>query len=753
MKKYTIFLSFIVASLGFIGCSEDFTESLGKGASKGDQIKFAAFIEDNTTRTSYGELTNGAYPIYWENDDKVLVWSPQATNDPNNLESTTTAKATYTVKSVGDNVSKYSLKDATEENALYWGNGDGENGTHDFYTFYPANANNYTTNGTFVFAVPREQDAVVSKVGDDAAGYTYTAVDMNAAIMAGHISKDRTAYTPNTEIVLPFKPLTTAFDIEILPPGDTDPGTTGEVNEVWITSVTIANKADLTSGRKILAGGFTYDAKTDTFGHYTNTQTSDDAGSYIVNIMLSEPVCLRRGKNDKLTVTGFMLPEIKSSSTDESGATLRVIVNCRKNTTSGEMKVYSKDVEWTATNKTNIEKHKCKVPLGLLPNPIVFSYETWMANLPEDTYISQISMPGTHDAGTYQQAGNFWEAIESSFGGTQALPIANQFDAGVRVLDLRPAYKDEVFNIAHGLINFDAIGFDSVLEQAISWLAAHPTEFIIIQLKNESSGRDGFLGIAGTENFVLWQQKIRAILENAGSEGNYNIKEFDPTMTLKEARGKFIFMSRDDYYSDSTNSAFGNWVGCKISGFPDNNEDTSQNTNGYNDNTANQLKPWYRSINTMFNNTSNNVYGTSHATIYVSDLYERPSSDNKKTAIVNSLSNTANKTGTKDIWCMTWLNRTGIAVPDQTGVYNGYAAEYIMGTTAYNSAFNLTGSNAAANEFAGMSNATYQNAGIVMIDWAWNKLDQDQYNGYKLIKAVVDNNFKGGGPAQKPKTN
>ena len=94
MKKYTIFLSFIVASLGFIGCSEDFTESLGKGASKGDQIKFAAFIEDNTTRTSYGELTNGAYPIYWENDDKVLVWSPQATNDPNNLESTTTAKAT-----------------------------------------------------------------------------------------------------------------------------------------------------------------------------------------------------------------------------------------------------------------------------------------------------------------------------------------------------------------------------------------------------------------------------------------------------------------------------------------------------------------------------------------------------------------------------------------------------------------------------------------------------------------------------------
>lgn len=742
MKKYTVFLSFLVASFGFIGCSEEFDESFGKGASKGDQIKFAAYIEDNTTRTAYGPLTDGAYPVYWVNGDKVKIWSPQATNDPNNLETTNGATATYTVANVGDNVSKYSLSGATEENALYWGNGDGENGTHDFYTFYPANANNYTTDdGTFVFAVPREQDAVVTKTGDDA-GYTYTAVDMNAAIMAGCVTIDRATYNPDTEIVLPFKPLTTAFDIEILPPGEpSDDSLEGEVDvdEVWITSVTIANDATLTSGRKILAGGFTYDVKNGgTFAHYTNTATNEDAGSYTVNVMLKEPVCLRRGKSDTLKVTGFMLPEIRSSSADESGATLRVIVNCRRNTSSGEMKAYSKNVSWTAENKSNIENRKCTVPLGLLPNPIVFSYETWMANLPEDTYVSQISLPGSHDSGTYDPESGLFQLDNA--GQTQFLSMYEQLNAGIRCMDFRPGCKYNfssgtyTMGIAHGWIQYE-VTFADVVTDVVKWLAEHPTEFVILKMKNESSGqsRTGTGSLLGvpvptyTDNFDLWQKYIIQELKKVGAE--YLIDDFDPYMTLKEARGKVLFMSRDHYLSgpDGTEEdGYGNhWVGCKISGWPDDNP------------TLMTGKTFFTPSHTR---DTGGIGGFSVSDVYRGDsdwLTNAPGESTKKAAIDGYLTACRDNTcGKQDYgeWYFVYLNVRGDS--RYTDVYNKYMVD-VLSRDPYVD--------------------TYKNVGVVLLDWAAKteeNLDtetkENPFGGYEVIKAVVDNNFKGDdGPDRK----
>ena len=730
--KYILCSALSLALLN--SCSDELKS--GKEMPAGDAIIFSASTNNANSRTAYGPLDEekNVWPVYWVTNDKVAVYCPEAgksAEDP----SVGTNLATYTVGTANGTSDIYDL--TAQWGGLYWGEDD----IHHFYTFYPTD-NLYLPNasgtalpddtkkledGWIVGAVPREQNATVTTTTSGNANII-TAVDMNAAIMAGHTYESRVNYGGN--ITLPFTPITTAVDIVIKAPKNIDTSVEGMYDQVTVTSIQIANTTDAVASRTPLAGGFYWNhrifednGKVDSncYALFTNSVTSEDAQSYTVNVLLGdEGVTLRTNSDDELTVTAFLLP----SGLPEN---LRVIVNCKENVNSGENGIITKVVKKNSTAEGN----KCTINLGLLPNPIVFSYETWMANLPDNTYVSQISMPGTHDAGAYSSS-----SVSSSTAQTQTLSIEQQLNAGIRVLDFRPSYEDGTFDISHGFISLD-ITYDDVLELALNWLAEHPTEFIIIQLKNESSGHDGsgFLGLTGKEWAVYWRELIRAKLESISSI--YSIQEFNPSLTLKDARSKFVFMSRDDYYSDDNYTEYGNWIGCKISGWPDNNNDSNLNTNG-----GDTSMPWYRSIMTMYNNTSNDVYGTAHGTIYVSDLYKNssktssPSESDKKAAILNSLNNCKDKTGEISTWCMTWLNTAGLIYPSHTGVYNAYAAEVISGSTATGGSNGLTGFSQGSE---------YENAGIVMVDWA----GYATYNGDAVIQAVIDNNFRAGGPAQK----
>ena len=71
---------------------------------------------------------------------------------------------------------------------------------------------------------------------------------------------------------------------------------------------------------------------------------------------------------------------------------------------------------------------------------------------------------------------------------------------------------------------------------------------------------------------------------------------------------------------------------------------------------------------------------------------------------------------------MTWLNVYGSSESRSSG-HNGTTSTYIK------------------NNFS--TGNTYHRTGIVMADWI------ESTNGQNLVKAVVDNNFKAGGPAKK----
>lgn len=685
MKAKNIWIA-LFAVMVFTSCKDEL-DGIGS-IQPGDAIRFVATTSDSESRTSYGELEGTKWPVYWEAGDVVRVACPQAKD---------TKWADFTVEAIEANQTEYTL---TGTNSLSWGEED----AHHFYTFYPTERVYVTdgNTGTYTVAIPREQNAKVTKAGSDEEGWNYEAVDMSAAVMAGHAEYKRTAVGENTVINLPFKPLTTAFDIVIKAPTTAPSGTTG-IESVVITSITIANKADETTNSFPLAGGFTYNAETGYYELYQNTTTNEDAQSYTVNVQLAEPVTLRTGKNDQLTVTAFLLP--KGLPKD-----LRFMVNCRESETSGNMKVQSKTVSINDDQVTANVGKKITLNMGNLPNPIEFSYETWMANLDEDVYVSQISLPGTHDAGAYDDAAS---SLIENLAITQIYDIPTQFNNGVRVLDFRPECSsdnsEDNFDIAHGLISLD-VTFEEVLNNVVTWLANHPTEFIIVQLKNESSSTMPLF--SGTKYFTYWQRFMRDKLLKINK--NYVIDEFSPAMTLKDARGKILFMSRDDYYSDSNYSAYGGWIGCKVSGWDDNSA------------------LWSKTFYTAPHHENSNEGGV--GTLWVSDLYkggtlQNVTENDKKSAIDGCLNAAKNNTDIST-WYMTWLNvsdnGTGISNPGRkTPIYNSYVANKIN-----------------SNDYP---NDTYYNTGIIMVDWAGNT----EYSGDVVLKAIIDNNFKGKGPAKK----
>jgi 1-phosphatidylinositol phosphodiesterase len=70
----------------------------------------------------------------------------------------------------------------------------------------------------------------------------------------------------------------------------------------------------------------------------------------------------------------------------------------------------------------------------------------WMKDLHDDIEVSYLSLPGTHDSGSYNC--HFWQLCKSTQ--CQSWPIMQQLQAGIRFLDLRIQIVNEQLTIIHG---------------------------------------------------------------------------------------------------------------------------------------------------------------------------------------------------------------------------------------------------------------------------------------------------------------
>lgn len=113
----------------------------------------------------------------------------------------------------------------------------------------------------------------------------------------------------------------------------------------------------------------------------------------------------------------------------------------------------------------------------------------WMKGLSDDMPLSDVVLPGTHDAAT--------KNVQLAFiTRCQALTIAEQLDAGFRYLDIRLAANGEKLKLMHGFTSCLKSGWpwaptlflDDVLSDCYAFLSAHPAETIVFAVKHEYGG-------------------------------------------------------------------------------------------------------------------------------------------------------------------------------------------------------------------------------------------------------------------------
>ena len=123
--------------------------------------------------------------------------------------------------------------------------------------------------------------------------------------------------------------------------------------------------------------------------------------------------------------------------------------------------------------------------------------DDWMARLGDNVYVDQLSIPGTHDAGTGHgfdggKINSSWGWLISiagpaNYGKTQDKNIGDQWDSGIRAFDLRPCVNGNSLHIYHGILG-TKINFHDALAIIRDKVIEHPTEFAIVMMRHETEG-------------------------------------------------------------------------------------------------------------------------------------------------------------------------------------------------------------------------------------------------------------------------
>ncbi len=113
----------------------------------------------------------------------------------------------------------------------------------------------------------------------------------------------------------------------------------------------------------------------------------------------------------------------------------------------------------------------------------------WMGHVADSTSLAALSIPGTHDTLAIEGGllPSAYEAQQDE--GISAQTLTAQLDAGIRAIDIRVRIVNNgtAFAIHHTDVYEDA-NFDDVLTKAQAFLAANPSETILMDLHGECDG-------------------------------------------------------------------------------------------------------------------------------------------------------------------------------------------------------------------------------------------------------------------------
>lgn len=164
---------------------------------------------------------------------------------------------------------------------------------------------------------------------------------------------------------------------------------------------------------------------------------------------------------------------------------------------------------------------------------------SWMSEVDGDMYISQISIPGTHDAGTqFVTLGYVMRCQNTS--------ISQQLNNGYRYIDLRVHIEENeesgeqrlqiVHNFAKCRVSLNPLSeklyFENVMSSIYTFIDANPTEAVLVNIKIEDD-----------EHSISDVQKL--IHKEITDNQSYWYTE-NRIPKLDEVRGKIVLLTRFD---------------------------------------------------------------------------------------------------------------------------------------------------------------------------------------------------------------
>ncbi|MFD3486517.1 phosphatidylinositol-specific phospholipase C [Streptomyces sp. NPDC058665] len=144
----------------------------------------------------------------------------------------------------------------------------------------------------------------------------------------------------------------------------------------------------------------------------------------------------------------------------------------------------------------------------------------WLSGIGDSTPVQRLTLPGTHNSGA--RSGGLYVAC-------QGTTIADQLNTGVRFLDIRCRAFENAFPIHHAAY-YQNLNFDDVLVACRDFLRAHPSETVLMRVKQEYSS------VADTE----FRRIFDTYLDGKGWRSLFRLDSGLPT--LGQARGKVVLL-------------------------------------------------------------------------------------------------------------------------------------------------------------------------------------------------------------------
>lgn len=588
MKKNTLYAiaTLLTLSLFFVACNDDDLVN-GPAPKEGDCIKFS--VGGKNSRTVYNE--SDPWQIDWLQDgtDKIRIYSAEARKgDGTNNVCADYSVTPYETTVPGQTINGTTIKDYVSykngwlepnESGLEWGAAD----PHNFYAVYPADDSKLAgydyENGIITFNYNSNQKCTLTddspKTENGITVYT-TNPDMSNAYMVAKASASKSTYNEENPIELQFEPIMSTLEVTVR-------GTDQDAIPVQITGVSIICEFD--EERTVVNDGqFKYDIDF-SINDYQNKDKYPYANGGIVTgsngvKTLTTYVGITDGTNNfiKLSgpnqavkITAFVPPIVLQSNytsiqvhysgdftTDPNGNMVGG---------NGVLKTYlSKNGQKPPTpdNTDNTilvpAGNKRRITLPVIKTPLT---NAWLTPLDDDIYVSQLSIPGAHDAATVK--------CGLSQGRCQLLSIPQLLDMGVRVFDLRPSLDSDYYivgrnftglgNIYHGMVN-TKVSMENVMTWFNDYLTSNPKEFIIVLMRWE---QDRYLTFTGNDG-----DYVPYMTEFLNTNDFYQERKvaFRKDLTIGDMRGKILIISRNNLNpNEAYETAYTGWNHSKEGGY------------------------------------------------------------------------------------------------------------------------------------------------------------------------------------------